>query len=108
MFELEAEALKWRNHLASTRTLSYSDLEELESRLRDSIKGLEEQGIGQEEAFLLAAKRLGDVPHIKERFAKVPLEDMWRPLFVPTDTPLSTRRNRKEIAGVLLLCVPGS
>lgn len=103
MFELEAEALKWRNHLASTRTLSYSDLEELESRLRDSIKGLEEQGIGQEEAFLLAAKRLGNVPHIKERFAKVPLEDMWRPLFVPTDTPLSTRRNRKEIAVVLLL-----
>ncbi len=103
MFDLEAEVRKWKNYLTISGSLTYSNLQELESLLRDNIEGLAEQGLEQEEAFLLAVRRLGNVALLDEEFAKVSTGDMWKQLLVPADNPLTFKRNRKEIVLVLIL-----
>lgn len=105
MFELDSEVRKWKAHIASTGSLSYSDLEELESHLCDSVDSLVAKGLSQEEAFLLAVRRLGDATLINEEYAKVSTEDMWRQLLVPAENALSNRRNKTEMALVLLLAL---
>jgi len=54
MFDLESQIRKWKAHLYSAGSISSSDMEELESHLRDSIDELNKNHIDGEEAFLLA------------------------------------------------------
>ena len=105
MFDLESQIRKWKNHVYSTGTISYNDMEELESHLRDSIDDLGERGISLEESFLIAVRRLGDVAVIHEEFAKISTEDIWRTLLVPADNPLTARKNRFELAIVIALAL---
>ncbi|MCF7945970.1 MAG: permease prefix domain 1-containing protein [Spirochaetia bacterium] len=101
MFDLESQIRKWKTHLLSAGSLGHSDIEELESHLRDSIDELTEREITQEEAFLIAVRRLGDVSVIQDEFAKLSTEDLWRQLLVPADNPLAVRRNRIELIIVI-------
>ena len=105
MFELESQIRKWKTHLYSAGSIGHSDIEELESHLRDSMDELTGRGINLEEAFLLAVRRLGDVAVIHEEFAKLSTEDVWRQLLVPADNPLNARRNRKELTIVIGLAL---
>ncbi|MHC1692463.1 MAG: permease prefix domain 1-containing protein [Sphaerochaetaceae bacterium] len=105
MFDLETQVRKWKNHLFSAGAIGYSDVEELESHLRDSIDELMERGVSAEEAFLLAVRRMGDVAVIQEEFAKISTEDLWRQLLVPADNPLIARRNRTELEMVIVLAL---
>lgn len=101
MFDLESQIRKWKTHLYSAGSISCSDMEELESHLRNSIDELNKNHIDGEEAFLLAVRRLGDVEGISEEFAKISTEDMWRQLLVPADNIITARRKRKELAIVV-------
>jgi len=61
MFDLESQIRKWKAHLYSAGSISSSDMEELESHLRDSIDELNKNHIDGEEAFLLAVRRERDL-----------------------------------------------
>jgi hypothetical protein len=87
MFELESQIRTWKRHIQAAGSIGYSD----------SIDELSEQGVSEDEAFLLAVRRLGDTAVIHEEFAKLTTEDLWRSLFVPADSPLTARRSRIEL-----------
>lgn len=105
MFELDAEIRAWRAVLSASGSFVFSDIEELESHLRDSVDALLSQGLSTEEAFLVAIKRLGDVSAVNEEFAKVSTADVWRQLLVPADTAGTRTRNRREFLLVVALAL---
>jgi hypothetical protein len=58
-FDLEQSLAQWRSTLENSPAIRASDMEELEAHLRDSIQTLQAKGLGVEEAFLIACRRLG-------------------------------------------------
>ncbi|MEA5031746.1 MAG: permease prefix domain 1-containing protein [Sphaerochaeta sp.] len=107
MFDLESQIRQWKTHVYSTGSIGQNDMEELESHLRDSMDELTDRGLSTEEAFLLAVRRMGDIEVIHEEFSKISTEDLWRQLLVPTDNPITARRNRKELGIVIGLALLG-
>jgi hypothetical protein len=71
MFDLKKEIAKWRMTLSKKQTCDKSDLDELESHLEDEIDQLKLKGLSEQEAFLVAAHRLGNTDELADEFAKV-------------------------------------
>ncbi len=69
MFDLNEAVRAWRERLASQPDLQGGDLDELEDHLRESLAELRSLGLSAEEAFLIAARRLGDPGEIAGEFA---------------------------------------
>ena len=53
----------WREWMTRRDALSPSDIDELESHLRDRIDGLADAGLTDDEAFLIAVKRVGELTY---------------------------------------------
>ncbi len=71
MFNLNEEVIKWRNALAQSEAFGGADIDELESHLREEIERLAAAGLSEQEAFLVAGRRLGDTRSLESEFAKV-------------------------------------
>jgi hypothetical protein len=71
MFDLNQQIAQWRQSLGQSESLVRSDLDELESHLRDQIEHLSASGLSAEEAFLVAQHRIGDAKNLPGEFAKV-------------------------------------
>lgn len=69
MFDLNRAIVDWRARLAVQPDVEKGDLDELEDHLREGCAELEAQGLSTEEAFLIAARRLGDPREIAGEFA---------------------------------------
>lgn len=81
MFNLNDEIGKWRSNLAESQTLETSDIDELESHLREEIEQLVTAKLSQQEAFWVARHRLGDAASLAEEFAKINASVLWRKRF---------------------------
>ncbi|MFZ2149034.1 MAG: hypothetical protein WAV28_17630 [Sedimentisphaerales bacterium] len=71
MFDLNEQINKWRSNLAQSQTLGSSDIEELESHLREEIENLTDLKLSDEEAFLIATYRLGSTESLAEEYEKI-------------------------------------
>lgn len=71
MFDLVSQIRSWREHLAGEGVYCPSDLDELESHLREEMATLTRQGLSEQEAFAVACMRLGDSKGLSPEFAKV-------------------------------------
>jgi hypothetical protein len=71
MSDVEKWIEQWRDGLAGSELLGGSDVNELESHLREEMEHLKTSGLSDEEAFLVAKHRLGDAATLEEEFAKV-------------------------------------
>jgi hypothetical protein len=107
MFDLESQIRKWRQHVQSTGSLGTHDMDELESHLRDSVDELTGRGVTVEEAFIVSIRRMGDAEELNHEFAKVSTENVWRQLLVPAADEEARRKQRTEVAVVLLLALLG-
>jgi hypothetical protein len=77
-FDLTLAVRQWRKNLAEAPEFQQTDLDELESHLRDSISTLRTSGLSAEEAFLLAARRIGPADSLAVEFQKVRHRDVVR------------------------------
>jgi len=80
MFDLEAAINVWRRQAASQGTGDRTALAELEDHLREEVATLARSGCAPEEAWRLAAAKLGDTTEIGREFAKIdplPTLDRW-------------------------------
>ncbi|MFC2170411.1 permease prefix domain 1-containing protein [Calditrichota bacterium] len=84
--KLEERIDEWRAYLHRHRAIQSVDAEELEDHLRTQVKALGEVGLDDDEAFLVAVKRLGDIDSITHEFAQEYSERLWKQLVV-TGTP---------------------
>ncbi len=71
MFDLNRAVSNWRQELGQNDALDTCDLSEMESHLRDEIEDLAGGRLSPQEAFIIAAHRLGDTGQIAAEFAKV-------------------------------------
>jgi hypothetical protein len=82
---LDTQLDAWRSHLRRSRAVSDADATELEDHLREQIVSLSEQGLSEDEAFLVAVKRMGAIDELTREFAREHSHRLWKQL-VLSDT----------------------
>lgn len=83
--EVEAQVAEWRGYLPRHRAIAAADLDELEDHLRAQIDDLIAAGLTDDEAFLVAIKRMGGSDALSREFAREHSERMWKQLTVADD-----------------------
>jgi len=76
-FDINGAISQWRGNLANSPALRAENLNELESHLRDSIATLQTTGLSAEEAFLIAARRIGKSHQLESEFGKLNRNSIW-------------------------------
>jgi hypothetical protein len=76
-FDLNAAIERWRNNLRQSPSIRPENLNELETHLRDSVTAFRKAALSEEEAFLIAARRLGGATTLEPEFAKVNGREVW-------------------------------
>jgi len=100
---LKDQIAQWRTYVRRRQALHRSDVEELESHLRDQLVALIETGLAEEEAFLVAVKRMGNLDALSREFARAHSERLWKQLVVAPDGDAPANTSRAELLVVLIL-----
>lgn len=79
---LEAQIDQWRRFLHRRRAIHATDVDELEDHLRELVSDLGRSGLSNDEAFLVAVKRMGDLESVSREFALEHSERLWKQLVV--------------------------
>jgi hypothetical protein len=85
MEPLEQQVDAWRAHLRRSRAITGPDAEELEDHLREQIASLRGRGLSEDEAFLVAVKRIGAIDALTREFAREHSERLWKQLVLSGD-----------------------
>jgi hypothetical protein len=102
MFELERRIRVWADYLRRRGNFLTTDIQELEGHLREEIDSLGRAGLSQEEAFLVAVKRMGNADALSREFSKVNTESLWKQLVLLPEDPQVRARARTELLLVVL------
>jgi len=78
MFDLNEQINKWRSNLAQSQAPGNSDIDALESHLREEIENLTDLKLSDEEAFLIATHRLGSTDSLAEEYEKINRSSIFR------------------------------
>ncbi|MBI2188679.1 MAG: hypothetical protein HYU37_16390 [Acidobacteria bacterium] len=82
---LEEQIGQWRAYLRRRRAINGPDVEELEAHLRDQLGALTQAGLVEDEAFLVAVKRMGSLDALSREFAREHSERLWKQLVIAPD-----------------------
>src|SRR2546426_4225622 len=82
---LEEQIGQWRAYVRRRRAITGPDVEELETHLRDQVGALTQAGLAEDEAFLVAVKRMGSLDALSREFAREHSERLWKQLVVGAD-----------------------
>ena len=104
--ELEAQIDRWRGYVQRSQAISPADVDELEDHLRGQIADRQATGLDDEEAFLVAIKRLGNLDAVSHEFAREHSDRLWKQLvLVPDGSADANTPPWRELAVVLTLAV---
>jgi len=101
---LEAQIDQWRGYVRRREAISAADVNEMEDHLRERVEDLRATGLDDDEAFLVAVKRMGTLDDLSREFAQEHSERLWKQLVLVGEQPGRTRSWR-ELAVVLGLAV---
>ena len=79
---LEEGIAEWRSYLRRRQAIHLVDADELEDHLRSQASALARAGLTEDEAFLIAVKRIGDLDALSREFAREHSERLWKRLVV--------------------------
>lgn len=85
MDDLESQIVEWRAYVAGAPALNGRDADDLEAHLRDQIADLNAVGLADDEAFLVAVKRMGDIDALSREFAREHSARLWKQLVLGGD-----------------------
>ncbi len=77
MFQLEQALSDWKKACAQGEALSEDTADELEGHLRESLGKLVNDGLTEEEAFMVATHRVGKPSQLHHEFGKVHQSRVW-------------------------------
>jgi hypothetical protein len=80
MESVESQIAEWRAYVANAPGVNGRDVDELEDHLRHQIAELNEAGLQDDEAFLVAVKRVGDLDDLAREFAREHSGRLWKQL----------------------------
>jgi hypothetical protein len=87
MESVESQIAEWRAYVANAPGVNGHDVDELEDHLRHQIAELNAAGLTDDEAFLVAVKRMGDLDALSREFAREHSGRLWKQLFRADDEP---------------------
>jgi hypothetical protein len=87
MASLEPQIAEWRAFVANAPAVNGHDVDELEDHLRHQIAELNAAGLAEDEAFLVAVKRMGDLDSLSREFAREHSDRLWKQLLKADDEP---------------------
>jgi hypothetical protein len=87
MESVETQIAEWRAYVANAPGVNGHDVDELEDHLRHQIAELNAAGLTDDEAFLVAVKRMGDLDALSREFAREHSGRLWKQLFRADDEP---------------------
>jgi hypothetical protein len=100
---LEQHIAQWREYARKREAVYEVDVEELEDHLRNQVEALGRAGLDEDEAFLVAVKRLGDLDSLSREFAREYSERLWKQLVLtPDPSATSDASNRNAIVAISL------
>ena len=85
MESVESQIAEWRAYVASAPGVNGHDVDELEDHLRHQIAELNAAGLADDEAFLVAVKRMGDLDALSREFAREHSGRLWKQLVLSGD-----------------------
>ena len=105
---LDERIAEWRSYLRRRQAIHQVDVDELEDHLRSQVADLKEAGLDEDEAFLIAVKRIGDLEALSREFASEYSERLWKRLVLATDAGESgVGWNREALVAVGLAVAAG-
>jgi hypothetical protein len=104
---LEERIGEWRSFICERQAVRPVDVEELEDHLRTQVTALGEAGLDEDEAFLVAVKRLGDLDSLSREFAREYSERLWKQLVVSPGAEPSSAAYKEAIVAVGLAIAAG-
>lgn len=102
---LEAGIAEWRAYLRRRQAIHPVDVDELEDHLRSQATALREAGLAEDEAFLIAVKRMGDQDALSREFAREHSERLWKRLVVAPGEGAGDTGQRREAVTAIALAV---
>ena len=87
---LEEGIAEWRSYLRRHQAIHSVDAAELEDHLRSQAGALVEAGLTEDEAFLIAVKRIGELDALSREFAREHSERLWKRLVVAPEDGAGT------------------
>ena len=103
---LEEQVEQWRSYLRRRQAIRPVDVEELEDHLRGEVTVLRGAGLSENEAFLVAVKRMGALDAISNEFAREHSERLWKQLVMSSAVSVrSGAQEQTEAIVVLALTV---
>ena len=87
MESLESQIAEWRAYVAGAPAVNGHDVDELEDHLRNQIAELTAAGLTQDEGFLIAVKRVGDLDALSREYAREHSGRLWKQLLRAEDEP---------------------
>ncbi|WP_298585264.1 permease prefix domain 1-containing protein [uncultured Kocuria sp.] len=104
--EQEAQIGRWRGWVQRRQAISPADVDELEDHLREQVADLRATGLDDDEAFLVAIKRMGNLDAVSHEFAREHSERLWKQLvLLPEDAEDAGAPPWRELGVVLALAV---
>jgi hypothetical protein len=102
---LEEGIAEWRSYLRRRQAIHSVDADELEDHLRSQAAALVEAGLTEEEAFLIAVKRIGQLDALSREFAREHSERLWKRLVVAPDAASGSEGAGREALLAVALAV---
>ncbi|QAY62419.1 hypothetical protein ET495_03150 [Xylanimonas allomyrinae] len=102
---LEAQIDQWRRWVVRRTAIAVTDAEELEDNLRGQVADLRAGGLDDDEAFLVAVKRMGNLDDVSREFAREHSERLWKQLVLVPEEPVATSPRLRELGVVVTLAV---
>lgn len=96
---------QWRASLARGRVIDSGDLDELEGHLRDQAEELTEAGLSEDEAFLIALKRLGAADRLTAEFAREHGDRLWKHLVLTPEGDAQDVRSRHPLVVMIVFAL---
>ncbi|HEY2790762.1 MAG TPA: permease prefix domain 1-containing protein, partial [Micromonosporaceae bacterium] len=101
---IEEQIGQWRGYAQDHRQLHPGDLDELEDHLRATIAELTALGLREDEAFLVAVKRMGSLNELSREFSRTHSERLWKQLVLTADSPAEAA-DRRTFTGMIVFAV---
>ena len=101
---LEGQIEQWRNYLRRRQAIRPVDVVELEDHLRGEIAALQGAGLSENEAFLVAVKRMGALDAISNEFAREHSERLWKQLVIGSTTA-DHARDTARTEGIMVIAL---
>ena len=103
---LEEQIGHWRGYARAHRQLHPGDLDELEDHLRSTVGDLTAAGLTDDEAFLVAVKRMGSLNELSREFSRTHSERLWKQLVVAgAESPDREPQSRRPVVAMAVCAV---